>query len=222
VAGRQFPRHPAEQEDVVRFVAWATTYTVLALLALTVAPVLIGWRSDVVMSGSMMPGIAPGDIVISRPAAAPAIEVGQVALVVNPARPDTTLIHRVVNRTADGSLITRGDANAGPDTMPVPPSLVLAQPRLRVPYIGLPLLWAHTGQYGHLLLLAGVAALVVAALRPAAATGRRAAPAHRAGAGRGPQPAAPGGMPSGDWRPAHRAGRSGPVRPPERAGAGHR
>jgi signal peptidase len=169
--------------------------TVVLLLVVATAPILAGWRTDVVMSGSMRPVIAPGDIVVSRPAAASDVRPGEVVLVVNPARPRTTLVHRVVRINADGSLVTRGDANAGPDSTPVPPSLVRAEPRLRVPYVGLPVLWARTGAYGRVVVLAAAAGLLLAGLRhrPAVPAGRQARAAgtprftgrHRGPAGRG-------------------------------------
>jgi signal peptidase I len=142
-------------------VARAMIGTVLVLLVLATLPVLFGWRSDVILSGSMLPGIAPGDVVVSRPAAAAQVEAGQVVLVDNPARPGTTLVHRAVRRESDGSLITQGDANAAPDSTPVPPAMVRGLPRLRIPYVGLPVLWVGNRQYGPLVALVVVAGLLL-------------------------------------------------------------
>ncbi|MFI5495141.1 signal peptidase I [Actinoplanes sp. NPDC051859] len=116
-----------------------------ALLLTALAPALVGWRADVVLSGSMAPGLQPGDVVVSSPTSAADVPIGAVALVENPARPGTTLVHRVVARSADGALTTRGDANPVADAMPVPPTAVRALPRLSVPYVGLPALWWRTG-----------------------------------------------------------------------------
>jgi hypothetical protein len=41
----------------------------------------------------------------------------------------------------DGSYRTRGDANAAPDSTPVPARDVVGRGRLLVPMVGLPLLW---------------------------------------------------------------------------------
>jgi signal peptidase len=179
----------ATAADVVARSLLATA--ALLVLAAT-APLALGWRGDVVMTGSMRPVITPGDVVVSRAAVAADVRVGEVVLVVNPARPATTLVHRVVRINADGSLVTQGDANPGPDSTPVPPDLVRARPRLRIPYVGLPVLWARTGSYGRVALVAATAGLLFACLRrpdpPRAAELRRSRGRGR-GRGRGHPPA---------------------------------
>jgi signal peptidase I len=71
------------------------------------------------------------------------------------------VLHRVVRRQDDGSLVTRGDANVADDSSPVSPDAVVAVPRLRVPYVGLPALWLEEGERRRLL-AAGLALLVCA------------------------------------------------------------
>jgi signal peptidase len=158
-----------------RMLGLATARGVLALGAMllvwSAAPMALGWRGSVVMSGSMEPRIHPGDVVLSQPVAAAAVVPGQVVLVANPAKPGTLLMHRFVRRNPGGDLITRGDANAVDDSTPVPPSLVRGLPRLRVPYVGLPVLWLHEGAYGRVGLL-GSAVLGILVLAGAAG-GRR-------------------------------------------------
>ncbi|HLL67673.1 MAG TPA: signal peptidase I [Micromonosporaceae bacterium] len=117
------------------------------LLLISVAPVLAGWSSEVVVSGSMLPRIAPGDVVVSQPVTAAEVAVGQIVLIANPARPGTLLMHRVIGRDPDGSLRTRGDANDVDDSTPVPASMVRGLPRIRIPYLGLPALWQRHGRY---------------------------------------------------------------------------
>lgn len=135
------------------------------LVLWSVVPTVFGWRADVIMTGSMMPALRPGDVVVSRPAAAAEVAGGAIVLVRNPARPGTTLVHRTVGRTADGSLVTRGDANPVDDSTPVPAAAVLGLPRLRVPWVGLPLVWWATGRYRPLA-AAGAVLLLAAAGRP--------------------------------------------------------
>lgn len=135
----------------MNLIAFALARTVLgivsALLLMSIAPLLAGWSSEVVVSGSMMPRIAPGDVVVTQPSTASAVTVGQVVLVSNPAQPGTLLMHRVIGRDPDGSLRTRGDANVNDDSTPVPASMVRGLPRVCIPYIGLPTLWLRHGQY---------------------------------------------------------------------------
>jgi signal peptidase I len=126
----------------------ACLLTVLAgLVAWSALPALLpGWSSDVVLSGSMAPRFRAGDVVVAGPVDPATLEAGQLALFEDPAVEERTVLHRVVRRLPDGSLITKGDANATEDSTPVPPELVQALPRIRVPWIGLPVRWRHEGE----------------------------------------------------------------------------
>jgi signal peptidase len=128
----------------------AVLTTVAGLLFWAVAPTVLGWRAALIISGSMAPGIRPGDLVIVVPMDEAKVRSmslkGAVVQVRNPARHGELLVHRVVEKNKAGELITKGDANANRDYMPVPPSEVLGMARIRVPYAGLPVLWLHNGE----------------------------------------------------------------------------
>jgi signal peptidase len=138
--------------------------TVAGLLFWSIAPTALGWRAALIVSGSMEPGIRPGDLVILRPIDAAAVLStpleGAVVQVDNPVRPGQLLVHRVVGREK-GALITKGDANAVRDYVPVQPEHVHGVARLRVPYAGLPVLWLRNGERIPLLAL-GAGLLVLA------------------------------------------------------------
>jgi signal peptidase len=123
---------------------------VAGLLFWAVAPVALGWRAAMITSGSMEPGVRPGDVVLLVPIDADEVNrrsmTGSVVQVNNPVRPGELLVHRVVGKDPAGALITKGDANANRDRVPVDPSQVLGVARIRVPYMGLPMLWLHNGQ----------------------------------------------------------------------------
>jgi signal peptidase len=51
----------------------------------------------------------------------------------------------VVGRHPDGSLVTKGDANALPDSTPLPAANLRGLARLKVPAVGVPLLRARAG-----------------------------------------------------------------------------
>ncbi|HET9519102.1 MAG TPA: signal peptidase I [Actinoplanes sp.] len=151
--------------------------TVRALLRLTVlsmvaglffwavAPVAFGWRAAMITSGSMEPAIRTGDLVLLVPTDADEVNrlemVGLVVQVRNPVRPGQLLVHRVAAKNDKGQLITKGDANADRDRVPVDPQQVLGIGRIRVPYVGLPMLWAQQRQQVPLLAL-GLVLLVLA------------------------------------------------------------
>ena len=138
-----------------------------SLAVIAAVPAAAGWHPTVVMSGSMTPRIHPGDVMVTMPLAADRVRVGQVALVHDPARPGALLGHRVAGFAADGSLITRGDANGHDDSTPVPPGGVVGIGRLLVPHVGSPVRWLDEQAWLPLTgwLAATGAALALAGLR---------------------------------------------------------
>lgn len=139
----------------------------LVLAAVATAPLLFGWGSYVVESGSMEPSIAVGDVVLARPTAPDhKVDVGRVYVFDDVARPGRLLVHRVVERRDDGDFTTAGDANALTDSTPLAQSGIRAQAILLAPYVGRPVHWARTHEWLRLLLwLAGTAAAFVLASR---------------------------------------------------------
>ena len=81
-------------------------------------------------------------------------------------------LHRFAEFTPDGNLILRGDANSANDSTPVAPSAVHGVAVLRVPFVGLPIVWFAEKNWAP---LAGTLA-AVAALTLAAASGSSPAP----------------------------------------------
>ncbi len=124
----------------------AVVTCLVGLLVISVAPVLLGWESTVVVSGSMMPKIRPGDVISAAPPP-DKVEAGTVVLVNDPANPGELLMHRVIRFDEAGRMITKGDANQTADSTPVPMADLVGIPRIRIPYIGLPYLWMQQGRY---------------------------------------------------------------------------
>jgi signal peptidase I len=142
--------------------------TIVGLMVCACLPPLVGWRSQVVLSGSMSPALRVGDIVVSRPASVERLTPGQVVVVDNPAQPGRTLVHRLVRVDADGNLVTKGDANTADDSSPIPPSGLKGVGRMRVPYIGLVAVWAQERVFSRLLL----GLIILVALGAVATAGR--------------------------------------------------
>lgn len=141
------------------------------LILCSVAPAAFGWTTAVVASGSMTPSVRTGDIVAASPVA-PAeirrIAPGTVVLVEDPAAQGKLLLHRLVDFTPDGRMITKGDANAVPDSMPVPPGNLRGRARLRIPALGLPMVWFQHGDYAPVAALGFLGAITLC-WRPRAA-----------------------------------------------------
>ncbi|WP_448614213.1 signal peptidase I [Modestobacter sp. URMC 112] len=179
---------------VCRAVVAGVLMTLAGLVLIAVSPRGAGWEGHVVVSGSMAPRLAPGDIVLTRPVLPQELQPGQVLLFPDPDSPERLLLHRLVSFDENGALVTRGDANQSNDSVPVPVASVIGQAELRIPYVGLPTYWRLQGSWGHIALVAGV--LAAATVFVSCSGG-----SARAGGDRPPAPAAPTG-PAG--RHAHR------------------
>lgn len=143
---------------VCRALVAAVLVALVGLVFWSVAPRVAGFQGHVVVSGSMQPRIVPGDVVLTREVAPQQLQPGQVLLFPDPERPDRLLLHRLVSFAPDGRLVTRGDANQGNDSTPVPAASVIGQAQLRIPYVGLPAYWRAQGLWGHVGLAAGLLA----------------------------------------------------------------
>ncbi len=142
--------------SAVLYLAARYYLTIAATLALcATTPLLLGWGAVTITSGSMSPRIFAGDVIVYAPVDRD-LERGHVIVARDPARPGALLTHRIAWVRDDGYLNTRGDANDANDSTPMPRDSVLGLARLRVPSVGLPVLWLRTGGY-----LPAVAFLIV-------------------------------------------------------------
>lgn len=95
------------------------TVGVLAFLGLAVGPHLLGYRTAVMLTGSMAGAIDPGDLVVSVPKRAEDVRVGDILTFRTPTADHHVETHRVISvrHTTDGEVVvrTQGDANAEPD-----------------------------------------------------------------------------------------------------------
>ena len=81
---------------------------------LVLAPIVLGWRPYTVLTGSMRPGIQPGDVVMDRPVPISDAHVGDVVTFSDPSRGGVLVTHRIrsIARGPDATNVeTRGDAN---------------------------------------------------------------------------------------------------------------
>lgn len=104
----------------------------------TIISPFFGWRTEVVISGSMEPAIRTGSIVIVRPVIPAAIQTGDIIMFFSPDRKSLTT-HRVVGVESESGLrfITRGDANKNVDMNAVEPGQVVGTVVHSIPYLGL-------------------------------------------------------------------------------------
>jgi signal peptidase I len=138
---------------------------IVGCLAITLVPILFGWRPYVVESGSMEPRINIGDVILASPVTDRAEVLGRVIVFNSSSKRGEILTHRVVRFDGSEQLVTKGDANRIEDTGRIKMSDVRGLGRLLVRWVGLPLVWIQTKQWLFLLLflaslwLAGVAVI---------------------------------------------------------------
>lgn len=90
-----------------------------ALVPLAVGLVIVGavlgtWGFVPVLTGSMRPGIQPGDLVLVAPEPVSAVEPGQILVIQPPGLGGASVVHRVISVTEQGGhpvIRTKGDAN---------------------------------------------------------------------------------------------------------------
>lgn len=174
---------------------------VLVCLALWGAlPAVIGWHPTTVSSGSMLPRLHVGDVAVSRPLGATPPTLDSVLLFDDPDHPGRLRLHRFVRVDDDGLLVTRGDANTSDDSSPVSLTAVRGIGTLRVPWVGLPVIWLRERAW----LALALAVIVLLGLTALAGRGRSFGfrePAEDEDEDAGPPPPAPprllGGGPEG-------------------------
>ncbi|WP_155848616.1 LamG-like jellyroll fold domain-containing protein [Arthrobacter sp. 35W] len=177
--------HPAAAAEPSEVMAWlrvlgaavgrALLMVVVIMAAWAAAPALWGWQSTTVVSGSMEPAISVGDVVVAMPVGANVLTPGRVVLVDDPDHSDRLRLHRIVAVDPDGSLVLKGDANATRDSSTVWASAVHGVGFIRVPMIGLPIVWTRSGQWIKVAAAAGVlaGALALSTLDRSQSRGRR-------------------------------------------------
>ena len=146
----------------VATVARGLVAVLLGLAFWAVAPLVLGWQPTTVMTGSMEPRIQVGDVVVARPVAETSLQPGQVLLFDDPDQAGHLRLHRFAEPGVDGLVVTKGDANPELDSTPVERSAVHGVAMVRVPAVGLPVVWAREGQWSRLALVAAAFAVVLA------------------------------------------------------------
>jgi signal peptidase I len=120
------PRHERQHRSATWYsilgqvIAWAIAAVLFALIILlVVVPRLTGSTPYTILTGSMVPTMPPGTVVVSRPTSFSDIHLGDVVTYQIASGQPAVVTHRVVgiNVESDGSqtLTMKGDANPSPD-----------------------------------------------------------------------------------------------------------
>jgi signal peptidase I len=119
---------------------------IVGCLAVTLVPMIFGWRPYVVESGSMQPRINIGDVVLASPVSDRNAVLGRVIVFNSASKAGEIVTHRVI-RFDGAHLVTKGDANQIADTGRIEMKDVRGLGRLLVRWVGLPLIWIQTKQW---------------------------------------------------------------------------
>ncbi|MGA2971089.1 MAG: signal peptidase I [Candidatus Bathyarchaeia archaeon] len=130
-------KNPMVRVLILIIILFAATYggvEVMRLALHTDSPLMV------VSSGSMVPVLNVGDIIIVRGADPQAITVGTIIIFHSPYEYDMPIVHRVVAVVNDGGSLffqTKGDHNEIQDGWKVPAENLIGVYVVKIPYIGL-------------------------------------------------------------------------------------
>lgn len=142
----------------------ALVIAVLLLVAVLLAPSLLGFSFEPILGGSMEPTIKTGALIVMEKTAPEEILVGDV-IGFRVEGMDTPVCHRVIEIVDTGGgvgFITKGDANESPDTWVVKPENLIGRVVLDLAWLGYVAKFIKT-PYGFGFLL-GLPAIVLIAL----------------------------------------------------------
>ncbi|MCU0631269.1 MAG: signal peptidase I [Methanoregulaceae archaeon] len=110
---------------------------IISVSLFTILSPFFGWRTEVVISGSMEPALKTGSVVIVRPVDLLTIQQGDIVMFSSLDKKSLTT-HRVVKIEQETGLafITKGDANNNPDITAVSPDQVVGIVAFTIPYLG--------------------------------------------------------------------------------------
>lgn len=122
-AAQAAPASRTGRVTVRRVTSWITTglvvLAVAAFMVLAIGPRVMGYQTSTMLTGSMSPGINPGDVVVAGQVPVNEVRVGDVITYHIPIEDQRVETHRVVevSQGEDGltTVRTKGDANQGID-----------------------------------------------------------------------------------------------------------
>lgn len=153
---------------------WPMYLTLVVALGgwVLVPTVVMGWQPVTITSGSMAPTVQPGHVVVVEPFAGQTLEKGDV-VTYRDEDVDRLVTHRIAAIDEDGTITTKGDANAVDDPAPLTTDRIVGIGRLVVPAAGLPSLWAYQGRTDLLAVVSLLTVLAASSAASAVSTGTR-------------------------------------------------
>ncbi len=120
--------------SVLTYAFYAAVGLIVLLLLSSALPIPGGIKTFVVQSGSMEPSIKTGGVVVVKPMDSYA--VGDVITFGPRTKTKSPTTHRIIEVTADGNYVTKGDANSDQDLRTVSHYEVIGRVLFSLPYLG--------------------------------------------------------------------------------------
>lgn len=130
---------PSIPRQLLGGVGWASLAAGLALALLLALPLAFGARPHTVLTGSMEPAIAAGDVVVVEPISPAEAHVGDVVTFRDPEDQSRLITHRVRSVRREGAhlwFVTQGDANNTTERWRVAASGEVSRVVYVVPWVG--------------------------------------------------------------------------------------
>ena len=121
-------------QKICGFLSTILMVVLLALAAVLIVPVILGYTELAVLTGSMQPTIPVGSLIYVKEVEPSTLQVGDV--ITYQLEGDTMVTHRVVEVNPDeGYLVTQGDANQDPDGQ-ITFARIVGKMDFHLPYLG--------------------------------------------------------------------------------------
>lgn len=141
----------------------------LAVLGLAIYSGLLvmGYRPTAVYSGSMVPALGVGSLVMEKPVASSTVKVGDVITFKDPFTPNRLVTHRVIRvfNTPHGvAYRTKGDANPARDPWTIALPAKVGKVSFDIPYVGYALVYTRTREVRTGLIILAILSTLVGVL----------------------------------------------------------
>lgn len=149
------PRAAMPLRPLGLLVGWAAAGAAVTLLLVLGVSWLAGYRSLTVMSGSMEPAVATGDVVVNKRIAPLEARPGDIVTFRDPGATGVFITHRVRSvraRSGQVTFVTKGDANTSTERWTVAESGEIGRVDYRIPHLGFALFWTG-GRWAKLALI---------------------------------------------------------------------
>jgi signal peptidase len=130
---------PTVRRQIVHGFGWAILAVAVLLILAVAMPLAFGARPHTVLTGSMEPAIAAGDVVIDERVSPGAVAIGDVVTFRDPEDQSRLITHRVRSIRRAGShfwFVTQGDANNTTERWRVRADGELGRVAYTVPWVG--------------------------------------------------------------------------------------